>query len=165
MSAGRLSAAGICFGICVLFGKVRITRSRQQVEELEKLLGDLRSAENSVRLVRLPLGEIVNGLRENGRSKKLWSSVCAGMSSGLDFGRSVASADTPPVSPEAEKIFSELSSLAVSNDADVLAKRLSSVADRLENELETERKNSREKEKLTSSLSVFAGLAAALLIL
>ena len=165
MSALRFAAAGVSFGICVLFGSVRKARLRRSLEELEALTEDIKYAVSCVKLMKLPVDEIVRRLAENGGCGCFWKSVWEGMTSGLDLKQAIAVAEKPSLSAVSGSVLSELADDATLSDSDTLAGRLSMIAERLDAELEYRRGKSREEEKLTSSLSVFAGLAAAILVL
>ena len=165
MSAARFAAAGISFGVCVLYGAVKRARSKCRMDELEGLIRDIVVMEAEVRLEKRPIEEIVCGLSEKGNCRRMWRAALAEMRSGTPLSRSLGDSGTHSADGEAEREIEELFSRSPTSDSVSFAERLSNSARKLEAILEKEKKQNLEKDKLTSSLSVFAGIAAALLIL
>lgn len=165
MSALRLLAALLSFVICFLYGKVKSARDKKKLDELYGLVCDVKTVETLVKTERLQLDEIVKGLSVSGENADLWTNVYEGISAGTSVSEAVKLAFGKTPDNEVKALILRLFDNEASREPEAFSAVLSDTAEKLESAYESKKKRSLEKDRLTGSLSVFAGLAAAILIL
>lgn len=155
----------LAFGACALFGSVRQARGAKAVADLASFRGDLVETENLMRQSRTPLPEIAAKLAESGRCPAFWEAVSRGLAGGLSFREAYSAAPKPELPAGAAEVADGLAAALGTGDLQTESERLTAAAERLAPMLSDLEKSTAEKGKLIRSLSLLAGLAAALLIL
>lgn len=163
MSAARLALAAGAFAVCAVFGTVRRAEREAGRKRLESVSADISALRVKLADGRLPLGRIASELAASGQNAGYWRGVSEAMARGLSFGE--AAPPVPGLDSEADEILRSL--FAGLGDGSLRAEeeRIERAERGLRALLE---KRTRELEKrggLINSLSLLAGLAAALLIL
>lgn len=153
------------FGACALFGAVRKARTKQEVFALSGITADIREAERMVGLSKAPIASIAGELARSGRSAPFWQSVSDKLNGGSALIEAYSASPAPTALPEAAQVLDGLFSSLGRGDAETESKRLRAAAERLEEILGAAEKRASEKCRLTGSLSMLAGAAAALLLL
>lgn len=165
MSISRLFAAGLVFMAFAMYGAVNGSRHNARVTLLKGLYYDVAEMRTRLKLLHEPLDVITENMATSGKCKELWSEVSIYMKKGKSFGEAFGESDRRAFGNEEIEIMYELSAQLGKNNVAEEEKRLEFAAIRL-NELYKKLKEDTEKGvKLTNSLSVLGGLAAALLML
>lgn len=165
MSAARTIAAISAFGACALYGAVRKARTKGEAAALGGITEDLMEAERMVRLTRSPLTSIAGELAKAGKSQLFWRSIHEKMLAGSSLFKAYSSTPKPCMNGEAGQVLDGLFSSLGRGDAETESKRIRLAAERLGALFSETEKRASEKCRLTSSLSVLAGAAAALLLI
>lgn len=155
----------LAFGACALFGSVKKARSGRSLCDAEALVKDLGELGDRMRLRREPLDEISARLAAEGGCRALWKGISQGLAEGRTFSEAYALAEKPPVCREVMSVVDELASSLGTGAMEDEIKRLGEAMDKLGTRLAELEKADAERSKLTGSLSVLLGLAAALLLL
>ena len=165
MSAAKLISAGLAFSACVLFGYVRVKGSRRRLSELEGLYEDVKAFEQSVRLDRTELDAEVKRLAEEGRCSDAWKRVEVRMSEGLDLASAIDGSGMKKLFSGSEEALDLILRMDPCGDHETVSNTLACAAAKLGSIAEKKRECLLKNERITRSLSIFAGLAAALLII
>lgn len=165
MNGARIVSAALAFTVCAVFGTVRRARMRREAEIASLLAADVCDLERMLRLERRPIAELAGRLAEAGGCREFWRGVAEGIEHGATFGEAYASAPKPEAGKAAAEVLSALAEKQGSGDAEGESVRIKKTANELADIAEQMRKTSAEKGKLTGTLSLLAGLAAALLII
>ena len=165
MSAGRLAAAGMVLAVCALFGRVRASGNESALRETHALCGDIMRLETLLRSQKLTLPEAAERLSREGASRELWEGVSQRMSEGMSFSGAFSAAPHPALCLGAAEAVCELAEGLGKADMAAELSRLKNAEARLSSICDEAEKAGRNRDKLTTSLSMLCGLAAALLIL
>lgn len=165
MSILRLIAACAAFFACVLYGRRRRKRDAESLALMEDLTADLKFFADCIKKERLPVESIVNRLSVKGRCKTAWASTIDLMKQGSGFNSAFDKSCRTIVQGRAKELIEHMFSKDSEPASYKLLDRISETAVKLEITAKEERKRLDEKTKVAGSLSLFAGIAAALLIL
>lgn len=165
MSFLRLLSAAAAFLACALFGAVRKRRYSESLNELYDINSDLKLLAQYIGRSRMPLSDAAKALVSDGKCTDIWSAVSVKLSEGKDFFEAFTSSRKHSFCEEAESMTAQLLSGIGTGDAETELNRLSALTEGLDALLEDLRKDYAVKSKLAVTLSLFMGLALALLIL
>ena len=165
MSAARALSALLVFSGFVLFGRVRCSRKKLEASQTEALLTDVTAIECRLGALRQPLERLVGSAAEQSAVSGFWTEISKGLSSGKTPSEAFEVAGDRIISSGAREILRELFSEIGSSDLKSELQRLSFAQKRLNALAEETKSRTGSELKLTNSLSVMMGLAAALLLL
>ena len=165
MSAARLIAAGLVFACCGTFGLVRSARIELELKNAEALAADTERLSGFIGESRMPLREAFERLAEEGGLGELWLELSQRMDSGCSAGDAVCGAAYFERIRGGREAARELSAGLMSGEAEAVRSSLSGCAARLRTLCDARRGEIASRVKLTRSLSLLLGLAAALLML
>lgn len=165
MSAIRLAASSLVFAGFTLYGAVQKSKKLCALSELSALSSDLSAFAGRLELTMSPLDSIASAAARQSRIKRFWEALAAALSSGLApdeaFENACSLLRCGEALPVLEELFSGLGSSNASAEAACFrfaSERIGALAEKLGREAAV-------GVKLTNSLSVLMGLAAALLLL
>lgn len=165
MSAARTAAAFAVFSGFALFGAVSNSRKRQKVKEAKILLADASELESRIKTLRQPLADIAEAFSVNSGCAGFWGGISKGLSAGLSPEAAFDRAKSMISSDEVRNVLAELFEGLGSSELNGELRRLELAVNRLEQVYAETQKSLESGTKLTNSLSILMGLAAALLIL
>ncbi|MCR5610841.1 MAG: stage III sporulation protein AB [Clostridiales bacterium] len=165
MSFFRFTSAGLLFLTCSLYGIVFREREKKKRETVSGLITDLKEMENEIRFGRRNYEDVLYHLSKKGLHKQLWSEIYDATKKGYSFRnaflRSAGSRIDPTLPDLFEKLLPETCAFESSAEAD----RIRILTEKLEEYAAKAKKSSEERVRLTLSLSLLAGAAAAIIVM
>ena len=166
MSAGRLAAAALVFSTFAMYGVIRTSKHHARVKMLNSLCADMREFGTRLALERMPLPQITARLAaDGGECSTIWKTINEGLRDGNTFAAAYARAEELLYGNEEKAIMQELARSIGTSDAQSESQRLEFAYKRLDAVLQNLKARTDKSVRLTSSLSVLGGLAAALLLM
>ena len=165
MSAPRLICSAAVFCGFVLYGAVRAERKKAALSEAEALRKDLAELSDRMELTRSHLCAICEELSRKSGLSELWSAMTEGLSKGLAPSEAFALCRGTLKNEAAAAVIKELFEDLGSADIEKESGRLELSLKKLDELISFSRGEFEKSRRLTSSLSVLMGLAAALILL
>jgi|GEM_PF-2576436 len=165
MSAARLLASALVFGGFVLYGAVKKARRLNEAEQLRSIAADIAELAVKLEMTRAPLGSIAGALAQKSCLPRFWQELGEALEAGESPKGAYQKARQMIVCTEADGVLEELFSVLGAADAASEANKLKHAGARLEGILNESNRKAQESNRLTGSLCVLMGLAAALLLL
>lgn len=165
MSAARLIAALLAVCGSALFGAVSNSRAEERIKNTDRLVSDVDEMYSLLRIDRMPLHEIASRLSEKGELPALWANVEAEMEAGASLKEALNDIKLPGPGSAAARFAGYLTDGFPAGDAETESARIGYALEKLKAYRESAINEQKEKGRLTSSLSLMLGLAAAILIL
>ncbi|MBO4384178.1 MAG: hypothetical protein J5854_02000 [Clostridia bacterium] len=165
MSFLRFVSAGLLFVSCASFGFIRTEREKKKLGTIKGLITDLKEMEHEVRFGRWDTAVILSRLVSSGMEKDIWREAVRKSEKGGSFRRSLMDAVEKLIDPSVSELLGKHLPEVCSSDSCAEAERIRSAADYLNEYFSIRKAKSDEKNKLTLSLSILAGAAAAITVL
>lgn len=165
MSFLRLISAGLVFIPCALFGLISKEREIKKTETLKGLITDIKELEQDIRFGRKKTADALSHLADVGKEKVVWKEIVVKTEKGCSLRDSIIEAFGKHVGHSVSDLLDKQIPDKSSFDSSVEAERLRSISEQLEDYRVTAEKKCYEKCRLTLSLSILVGAAAAILIL
>ncbi len=162
----RLVCAAGVFLLCAAFGAVRAEGFRVRLRAAEMLLSDLGAVASSLRYEKRTAASIAEKLSETGKLTAFWKKLGQAMEAGAGFGEAWEEcggelALDPAIGAAALSFAKSFGG----GDAETELARLEITLESLGEAVRTKAREYPNKRKLTGTLSILLGVAAALLII
>ena len=162
----RLICAVGVFLLCTAFGAVRAEGLRVRLRASELLLSDLNFIASSLRYERRTAASIAEKLSKTGKLTEFWAKLAHTMDGGASFGAAwELCAKELPLDPGVASAALSFAKNFGSGDAESELAQLELTVSGIGDAVETKAREYPNKRKLTGTLSILFGVAAALLII